>query len=118
MRSRPGVRRGCPLSDSGTPYDDGEDGVDDDGWPCCLSPEVEALLQDPAVTGEVFSAIVSAIVRINTTRGLVPGSTASERWPQQRRIPLGPGGSLGVAEYVIVADAPEPHCVITRVQLY
>jgi hypothetical protein len=101
------------------PYDDDEDEAEDDeGWPCYLSPEVEALLQDPAVTGEVFSAIVSATVRINATCGLVPGSTASERWPQQRRMPLGSGGSLGVAEYVIVADAPEPHCVITRVQLY
>ncbi|MFE2728149.1 hypothetical protein [Kitasatospora sp. NPDC059327] len=105
------------MSDSGTPYDD-EDGVDDDGWPCYLSPEVEALFQDPAVTGEVFSAIVSASALINTTRGLVPGSTASDRWPQQRRIPPGSGGSLGVAEYVVVAAAPEPHCVITRVQLY
>ncbi|MER7672425.1 hypothetical protein ABTY61_28750 [Kitasatospora sp. NPDC096128] len=106
------------MSDSGVPYDEGEDGVADEGWPCYLSPEVEALLLDPAVTGDVFSAIVSATVRINTTCGLVPGSTASERWPQQRRMPLGSGGSLGVAEYVIVADAPEPHCVITRVQLY
>ncbi len=103
------------MSDSNIPYDGAED---DDGWPCFLSPEVEALLQDPAVIGDVFSAIVSATVRINTTRGLVPGSTASERWPQQRRMPLGPGGSLGVAEYVIVADALEPHCVITRVQLF
>lgn len=107
------------MSDFGTPYDDGEDGADDDdGWPCYLSPDVEALLQDPAVIGDVFSVIVSATVLINTTRGLVPGSTASERWPQQRRMPLGPGGSLGVAEYVIVADAVEPHCVITRVQLF
>jgi len=49
---------------------------------------------------------------------MVPGTTASARWPQQRRMPLGPHGSLGVAEYVIVADADEPHCVLTRIQLY
>ncbi|WP_395292210.1 hypothetical protein ACF9IK_00300 [Kitasatospora hibisci] len=106
------------MSDADQPYDEDGEGGEDEGWPCYLSPEVEALFQDPAVTGAVFSAIVSATVRINAARGLVPGSTASERWPQQRRIALGPGGSLGIAEYVIVADAPEPHCVITRVQLY
>ncbi|GAA0488683.1 hypothetical protein ACFQ2B_00185 [Streptomyces stramineus] len=48
----------------------------------------------------------------------MPGSTASAKWPQQRRLPLGRDGSLGVAEYVIVADAYPPHCVLTRVQLY
>jgi hypothetical protein len=48
----------------------------------------------------------------------VPGSTASPKWPEQRRIPLGADGALGIAEYVIVADADPPHIVLTRIQLY
>jgi hypothetical protein len=66
----------------------------------------------------VFGAIIAATVQINETRGMVPGSTASAKWPQQRRLPLGRDGFLGVAEYVIVANADEPHCVLTRIQLY
>ncbi|WP_161500418.1 hypothetical protein [Streptomyces antimycoticus] len=49
---------------------------------------------------------------------MVPGSTASEKWSQQRRMPLGQDGVLGVAEYVIVADADPPYIVLTRIQLY
>ncbi|MEU6965082.1 hypothetical protein [Streptomyces chrestomyceticus] len=93
-------------------------GEEPPGWPCVLAPEVEALLQDASLPGEVFGAIIAATVRINKSRGEVPGSTASARWPQQRRIPLGADGTLGVAEYVIVADADPPHIVLTRVQLY
>ncbi|MFE3144284.1 hypothetical protein [Streptomyces scopuliridis] len=89
-----------------------------EGWPCELAPEVNALLGEAWLPGEVFGAIIAATVQINMTRGMVPGSTASTKWPQQRRIPLGRNGSLGVAEYVIVADANPPHCVLTRVQLY
>ncbi|MEV0184549.1 hypothetical protein AB0I54_35485 [Streptomyces sp. NPDC050625] len=48
----------------------------------------------------------------------MPGSTASPKWPEQRRIPLGADGALGIAEYVIVADADPPHIVLTRIQLY
>jgi hypothetical protein len=72
----------------------------------------------PFPPAEVFGAIIAATVQINETRGMVAGSTASAKWPQQRRLPLGHDGGLGVAEYVIVADADEPHCVLTRVQLY
>ncbi|MEU5735983.1 MULTISPECIES: hypothetical protein [Streptomyces] len=57
-------------------------------------------------------------MQINETRGMVPGSTASVKWPQQRRMPLGRDGVLGVAEYVIVADADPPYIVLTRIQLY
>ncbi|MFH8410381.1 hypothetical protein ACH4FX_37245 [Streptomyces sp. NPDC018019] len=93
-------------------------GEEPPGWPCVLSPEVDELLQDASLPGEVFGAIIAATVRINKARGEVPGCTASARWPQQRRIPLGPGGVLGVAEYVILAEAEPPHIVLTRVQLY
>lgn len=93
-------------------------GEEPEGWPCLLSEEVAELLKDPALPGEVFGSIVAATVAINDSRGMVPGSTASAKWPQQRRLPLGTGGSLGVAEYVIVADADPPHTVLTRIQLY
>ncbi|KAK1177003.1 hypothetical protein B7755_001750 [Streptomyces sp. NBS 14/10] len=49
---------------------------------------------------------------------MVPGSTASVKWPQQRRMPLGRDGDLGVVEYVIVADADPPYIVLTCIQLY
>lgn len=74
--------------------------------------------KDLSLPTDVFGAIVAATVQINQTRGMVPGSTASARWPQQRHLPLGSHGSLGVAECIIVADADEPHCVLTRIQLY
>jgi hypothetical protein len=83
-----------------------------------LSEEVTELLMDKVLPGDVFGAIVAATVVINETRGEVPGSTASAKWPQQRRMPLGADGSLGIAEYVIVADANPPHIVLTRIQLY
>ncbi|MEV1024900.1 hypothetical protein [Streptomyces sp. NPDC050264] len=72
---------------------------------------------ETSLPGDVFGAIVAATVAINETRGMVPGSTASPRYPQQRRLPLGKNGDLGIAEYVI-ADAAEPHIVLTRIQLY
>ncbi|WP_329012312.1 hypothetical protein [Streptomyces sp. NBC_00690] len=56
--------------------------------------------------------------RAPQTKGSIPGSTASSKRPQQRRVPLGLDGFLGVAEYVIVTDADETHCVVTRIQLY
>ncbi|MFF4173644.1 hypothetical protein [Streptomyces sp. NPDC001744] len=93
-------------------------GEEPEGLPCVLSEEVTELLMDKNLSGAVFGAIVAATVVINETRGEVPGSTASAKWPQQRRMPLGADGSLGIAEYVIVADADPPHIVLTRVQLY
>jgi hypothetical protein len=89
-----------------------------EGLPCVLSEEVTELLMDKALPADVFSAIVAATVVINETCGEVPGSTASAKWPQQRRMPLGADGSLGIAEYVIVANADPPHIVLTRIQLY
>ncbi|MFD8415443.1 hypothetical protein ACFV2Q_27395 [Streptomyces sp. NPDC059650] len=89
-----------------------------EGWPCVLSEEVTSLLMDPTLPADVFAAVVAATVVINETRGEVPGSTASAKWPEQRRMPLGKDGSLGVAEYVIVAHAEPPQIVLTRVQLY
>ncbi|MGA5559238.1 hypothetical protein [Streptomyces lavendulocolor] len=44
--------------------------------------------------------------------------TASAKWPQQRRLPLGTDGALGIAGYVIVVDADPPHIVLTPIQLY
>ncbi|MGW1037533.1 hypothetical protein [Streptomyces antibioticus] len=93
-------------------------GEEPEGLPCVLSEEVTELLMDRNLSGAVFGAIVAATVVINETRGEVPGSTASAKWPQQRRMPLGADGSLGIAEYVIVAEADPPHIVLTRVQLY
>lgn len=95
------------------PYDE-----EPEGLPCVLSDEVAALLMDPGLPGDVFGAIVAATVLINETSGEVPGATASVKWPQQRRVPLGADGSLGLAEYVIVAEADPPYIVLTRVQLY
>lgn len=95
------------------PYDE-----EPQGLPCVLSEEVTELLMDVGLPGDVFGAIVAATVLINETRGEVPGATASARWAQQRRMPLGTYGSLGIAEYVIVADADPPHIVLTRIQLY
>lgn len=89
-----------------------------EGWPCHFSEGVAELLADPQISPMLFSAVVALSVEINETRGDVSGHTASVQWPQQRRIPLGKDGILGVAEYVVVADAAEPHCIITRVQLY
>ncbi|GEK04464.1 hypothetical protein [Streptomyces sp. 1-11] len=93
-------------------------GEEPQGLPCLLSEEVTDLLMDRTLPGDVFGAIVAATVVINDTRGQVPGSTASAKWPEQRRMPLGADGSLGIAEYVIVADADPPHIVLTRIQLY
>ncbi|GAA1605481.1 hypothetical protein [Streptomyces globosus] len=89
-----------------------------EGWPCVLSEEVTSLLMDPTLPAEAFGAVVAATVLINETRGQVPGSSASAKWPEQRRMPLGADGLLGVAEYVIVAHAEPPQIVLTRVQLY
>ncbi|MEV1247559.1 hypothetical protein ACIBO2_49030 [Nonomuraea sp. NPDC050022] len=89
-----------------------------EGWPCHFSDGVAELLADPQISPTLFSAIVALSVEINETRGDVSGQTTSAQWPQQRRVPLGKNGILGVAEYIVVADAAEPHCVITRIQLY
>ncbi|MEU8252125.1 hypothetical protein [Nonomuraea sp. NPDC048916] len=91
---------------------------EEEGWPCYFSESVAELLADPQISPVLFSAIAALSVEINETRGGVPGHTASPQWTQQRRVPLGTDGILGVAEYVVVADAEEPHCVITRVQVY
>ncbi|MGY5103038.1 hypothetical protein [Streptomyces sp. 900105245] len=72
---------------------------------------------ESSLPGDVFGAIVAATATINETRGEVPGSSASAKWPEQRHIPLGQDGSLGIAEYVIVADTDPPHIVLTRVPL-
>ncbi|GAA3515180.1 hypothetical protein FHR32_003751 [Streptosporangium album] len=90
----------------------------EEGWPCYFSEGVAELLADPQISPTLFSAVAALSVEINETRGDVSGHTASARWPQQRRVPLGENGMLGVAEYVVVADTVEPHCVITRAQLY
>jgi hypothetical protein len=70
---------------------------------------------DPVISPELFSAVVALTAEINRTRGAVPGATASSTW-RQRRVPLGPEGILGVAEYVVLVDADPPYCVLTRVQ--
>jgi hypothetical protein len=70
-------------------------GEEDDGWPCVLSDEVDELLKDLSLPPEVSGAIVAATVQINETKGMVPGSTASRRWPQQRCMPLGANGAIG-----------------------
>lgn len=97
--------RVCPLSES-----------DEEGWPCYFSEGVAELLSDPQISPTLFSMIAALSVEINETRGDLSGHTASVQWPQQRRVPLGKGGILGIAEYVVVADAAEPHCVIIRIQ--
>jgi len=44
------------------------DGQEPEGWPCLLSDEVDALLQDLSLPADVFGAIVAATVRINQAR--------------------------------------------------
>ncbi|MGW6454706.1 hypothetical protein ACWF94_02060 [Streptomyces sp. NPDC055078] len=46
-------------------------GQEPEGWPCLLSEDVDALLKDLSLSGDVFAAIVAATVQINETRGMV-----------------------------------------------
>lgn len=90
----------------------------EDGLPCVLSRRVSELMMDPALPPDVFGAIVAAMVSIGDTGGMVPGSTASARRPEQRRLALGGQGELGIAEYVVARDADPPQIVITHVLVY
>ncbi|MFE2879599.1 hypothetical protein ACFXG6_33515 [Streptomyces roseus] len=90
----------------------------DEGLPCVLSENVSQLMMDPSLPPEVFGAIVAAMVTIGETGGLVPGSTASPRRFQQRRLALGADGELGIAEYVISRDEDPPQIVITHVLVF
>ncbi|MFJ5548700.1 hypothetical protein [Streptomyces sp. NPDC093225] len=90
----------------------------DEGLPCVLSETVAQLMMDPSLPPEVFGAIVAAMVTIGEAAGRVPGSTASPRRPQQRRLALGAEGELGIAEYVISRDENPPQIVITHVLVY
>ncbi|MFK0202109.1 hypothetical protein [Streptomyces lavendulae] len=90
----------------------------DNSLPCVLSETVTQLMMDPSLPPDVFGAIVAAMVTIGETGGLVPGSTASPRRPQQRRLPLGAEGELGIAEYVISRDEDPPQIVITHILVF
>lgn len=90
----------------------------DAGLPCELAEDVAQLMMDPTLPPNAFGSLVAAMVSITETAGMVPGSTASPRRPQQRRLALGEEGALGIAEYVIVADGAPPHILVTHVQLY
>lgn len=90
----------------------------DEGLPCVLSENVSQLMMDPSLPPEVFGAIVAAMVTIGELGGIVPGSTASPRRPQQRRLALGAEGELGIAEYVISRDEDPPQIVITHVLVF
>ncbi|MFJ3883026.1 hypothetical protein ACIPW5_36960 [Streptomyces sp. NPDC090077] len=90
----------------------------DEALPCVLSETVSQLMMDPSLPPGVFGAIVAAMVTIGETGGLVPGSTASPRRPQQRRLALGAEGELGIAEYVISRDEDPPQVVITHVLVF
>ncbi|MGS2645016.1 hypothetical protein [Streptosporangium sp. G12] len=91
---------------------------EEEGWPCYFSEGVAEPLAGAQISPTLFSAVVALSVEINETRGDVSGRTASVQWPQRRGVPLGKDGILGVTEYVVVADAAEPHRIITRVRLY
>lgn len=90
----------------------------DEGMPCVLSESVSQLMMDPLLPPDVFGAIVAAMVTIGETGGMVPGSTASPRRPQQRRLALGADGELGIAEYVISRDEDPLQIVITHVLVF
>ncbi|MFF3864114.1 hypothetical protein [Streptomyces sp. NPDC002209] len=90
----------------------------DEGLPCVLSAHVAQLMMDPSLPPDVFGAIVAAMVTIGETGGMVAGSTASPRRPQQRRLALGADGELGIAEYVISRDEDPPEIVITHVLVF
>ncbi|MFJ6784706.1 hypothetical protein [Streptomyces yangpuensis] len=89
-----------------------------DSLPCVLSETVSQLMMDPTLSPDVFGGIVAAMVTIGEMGGLVPGSTASSRRPQQRRLPLGAEGELGIAEYVISRDEDPPRIVITHILVF
>ncbi|MFI5671072.1 hypothetical protein [Streptomyces sp. NPDC051704] len=90
----------------------------DEDLPCVLSENVSRLMMDPSLPPDVFGAIVAAMVTIGETGGMVWGSTASPRRPNQRRLPLGAEGELGIAEYVISRDEDPPQIVITQVLVF
>lgn len=83
-----------------------------------LSENVSRLMMDPSLPPDVFGAIVAATVTIGEMSGMVPGSTASPRRQEQRRLALGAEGELGIAEYVISRDEDPPHIVITHVLVF
>ncbi|MEU0283557.1 hypothetical protein [Streptomyces sp. NPDC006195] len=62
-----------------------------EGRPCELAPEVDALLRETWLPGEVFGAIIAATVQINMTRGMagqygfdeVAPAAAHPAWPRR-----------------------------------
>ncbi|MEV6581262.1 hypothetical protein AB0M92_24215 [Streptomyces sp. NPDC051582] len=94
-------------------FDDGSQ-----GWPCVLSEEVTAFMIDPALPPWAMGPIVAAMVEIGEYRGLVPGSSVAEDWPECRLLPLGTDGALGIIEYVVARAANPPQVIVTRILLY
>ncbi|MFJ5808474.1 hypothetical protein OG906_03065 [Streptomyces sp. NBC_01426] len=88
------------------------------GLPCVLSEDVARFMIDPNLPPWAMGAIIAAMVGIGESRGLVPGSTTAEEWPECRLLPLGDDGTLGIVEYVIAEDAEPPQVVVTRILLY
>ncbi|MGI5447230.1 hypothetical protein ACQEVM_15900 [Streptomyces sp. CA-243310] len=88
------------------------------GLSCVLSEDVARFMIDPSLPPWAMGSIIAAMVGIGETRGLVPGSTAAEEWPECRLLPLGEDGTLGIVEYVIAEDAEPPQVIVTRILLY
>ncbi|MER6387061.1 hypothetical protein ACFXEL_36650 [Streptomyces sp. NPDC059382] len=88
------------------------------GLPCVLSEDVARFMIDPSLPPWAMGSIIAAMVGIGETRGLVPGSTTAEEWPECRLLPLGEDGTLGIVEYVIAEDAEPPQVIVTRILLY
>ncbi|MER5641892.1 hypothetical protein ABT095_33770 [Kitasatospora sp. NPDC002227] len=71
---------------------------EDDLWPVEASDAVQDALEDPALSAELFSAVVALTVAIAEDPWL-ENSTARDSAGDWRRLPI-PGGR-GLVEYVI-----------------
>ncbi|MHA6757072.1 hypothetical protein [Streptacidiphilus sp. PAMC 29251] len=95
---------------------DGDLDLHDDGWPCLFSQAVAALLEDPAATFDLLSAVLALSVEINETRGNPKGYTVDPAAPAFRRVVVSTDAAMFVAEFTVLADAVEPYSILTRVQ--
>jgi hypothetical protein len=96
--------------------DDNGGEVDDHEWPCLFSEAVAALLEDPATSFSLLTAVLALSVEINRTQGNPKGYTVDQSAPAFRRVVVHTDAALFVAEFTVLADADPPYSVLTRVQ--
>ncbi|MEV6572317.1 hypothetical protein [Streptomyces sp. NPDC051577] len=106
------------MSDSFEGSEGSEGAGEPVGLPCVLSEEAARFMIDPSLPPWAMGPVIAAMVGIGESRGLVPGSSTAEDWPECRLLPLGEDGTLGIVEYVIAEDAVPPQVIVTRILLY